>query len=295
MEHQIKTQLLIVALAAGTFSACSDYFDKNQLHNDGMVKDVRTDMVYELTEADYQWIAKDTITNRPKAEALGTAAVTAWQAIGTDKAFSEAASPDLYTPALMQQKFPYLDNGTLCEVTYTFHEGKGNHVQPFLTAKGYTLQTTDYETIWGKRGADYITPNTLDNIFSFLNLLLPSAPVGKIVHLTYNYYEEEPDPSELTDFFPYRVGLSTFLTYPDAYEHEFTGIMGTSTFESRLAGMCYLVDGNDSIKVTEVTDENGKKVLKDNNLIHDGDSMIIRGKYTYGDEPKIEKAFFKAM
>ena len=64
----------------------------------------------------------------------------------------------------------------------------------------------------------------LQPIQKFVGLL--SAAVGQIALITYNYTENEPDPSELSDFLPYELRLSELLAFPDEKRHQITGYVG---------------------------------------------------------------------
>ena len=80
----------------------------------------------------------------------------------------------------MVAKFPYMDAGTICKVSYPFYKGKSSRVEPFMSATGYTLTEEDYKTIWGGRGADYLTITSEPNIPAFLASKFPTATEGKI-------------------------------------------------------------------------------------------------------------------
>ena len=274
----MKKSIYLFALAALVMNSCSDYFDKHHLDNgDTPVTDVRTGMTYVLEEGDYATIAK-LPANIAKALAANDDSATykALQSLGKEKAFDDIISADAYVPAFMQEKFPYLDNGTTCDVTYTYREGKSKRVVPFGNALSHTMTTDNYESIWQKRGADYLTPKTVNQIPNVLANQFAAAPVGKLALVTYNYTTTEPNMADLSDFLPYSLTLSELLVFPDFVEHEIIGMVGT--VKSTTSGRFYLKDGNDSVYVYGLTDDEGKKVWKDKN-IQQGDSIIIRGKY----------------
>ena len=302
MEHPSQTQLLnptrmkkiyILTIAALLASACTNYFDEHFLDNgDTPVLDVRTGMTYTLLDDDYKTIAS-LPANIEKAIALDPKDSTAYRellAIGTEKAFTETASADIYVPAFMDAKFPYLDNGTSCDVLYTMREGKSQRVNEFVGAQGFALTTDDYEAIWQKRGADYLTPSTVPNIPDFLTHKITGAKQGQIALLSYVFCEDEPDSADLSDFLPYELTLSELLVFPDEKRHLIHGFVGD--VKSSISGRFYMVDGEASIYVYGLTDEDGNKVWKEKG-IQKGDAISLIGRYSEENgEPQILDAVY---
>ena len=284
-----KIQYIFFVLCGLGAVSCSNYFDEHQLGNvDPSVTDIRPNMTYELTENDYAKIAKLQV-NIDSATLHGEQALEELAAIATEKAFTETASADMYVPALMQNMFPYLDNGTFCDVTYRYREGKSTRVQPFTTATGYTLETKDYEAIWQKRGIEYLTPASADSVNTFLKTLIPTAKIGKIVVLSYNYSANEPEPSEGSEMLPYALPLSQFMKFPDDKEHEFYGVVGT--IKSKIYGRFYLVDGQDSVYVYELANEEGNNKIWKSLGIEQGDSIRVRGFYNAEKEQIVNAVY----
>ena len=285
--------ILTIAIMAVGLTACTDYFDKHMLDNgDVPVLDVRTGMTYVLTDNDYKLIS-NYLENIEKALALDPVDSTAYKelkAIATEKAFTETASADMYVPAFMDATFPYLDNGTTCDLTYTMREGKSDRVQEFASAQGFTMTVDDYELLWQKRGANYVTPSTYPKLPDFLAAKLTTATVGKIALISYTFTEEEPDSSELSDFLPYELNLSDLLVYPDDKRHMIHGLVGE--VKSTTYGRFYMEDGAESIYVYGLTDEDGNKVWKDKG-IQQGDSIVLIGRYSEAnEEPQILDAVY---
>ena len=190
-----------------------------------------------------------------------------------------------YAAAVLQDKFPYLDNGTMCDVTYTLLEGKSNHVLPFQSSTTYTLTADDYEQIWQKRGVYYLTPASEALLPEFLSKKYPTVADKKVIVLNYAFSADEPDESEFSDFLPYALSLSQLLVLPDYKEHEITGVVGS--VKSPTYGRFYMKDGADSIYVYGVLNENGDRVWKDKN-IQVGDMITIRAKYSDDtEEPQL--------
>ena len=261
-------------------------------NGDPTVEDVRTGMTYTLTDDDYKMVTTyaENIEKALALDPVDSTGLLELQAIAKEKSFTETASADLYVPALMGDKFPYLDNGTTCDVFYTMREGKSNRVNEFTGAQGFTLTTDDYETIWQKRGADYLTPATVSNIPAFLSCKIANAKEGQIALITYTYSDDEPDASELSDFLPYSLTLSELLAFPDEKRHEISGYVGE--VKSAISGRFYMVDGEASIYVYGLTDEDGNKVWKDLG-IQQGDAITLIGRYsTESGEPQILDAVY---
>ena len=288
-----KIYLFCLAALTLGLTACENYFDEKYMGNgDPQITDVRTGMSYELTDDDYKLLTTFE-ENKAKALALDPTDSTGLKellAIATEKAFTETASADMYVPALMQSKFPYLDNGTTCDVLYTMREGKSGRVKEFAGAQGFALTTDDYETIWQKRGADYLTPATILGIPAFLSGKIANAKEGQIALISYVYSEDEPDPSELSDFLPYELTLSELLAFPDNKRHQISGYVGE--VKSSISGRFYMIDGEASIYVYGLTDEEGNKVWKDKG-IQTGDAITIIGRYSEENgEPQILDAIY---
>ena len=281
----MKKSLYILAFSVLVMASCTDYFDEHMLGNkDPQVTDVRAGMSYVLTDDDYKQVANYP-ENIAKALAVDSAALLELQAIAKEKAFTESASADLYVPALMADKFPYLDNGTTCDVQYTMREGKSFRVSEFVGAQGFELTDKDYETVWNKRGAYYLTPASLANVPAFLATRMANAKLGQIAMITYKYSEQEPAATDLHDFLPYALNLSQLLEYPDADFHEITGTV--QSVKSSISGRFYMADGDYSIYVYGLTDENGANVWKAKG-IKVGDQITIKGRYSEDSgEPQI--------
>ncbi|MBQ7531503.1 MAG: hypothetical protein IJT12_07325, partial [Paludibacteraceae bacterium] len=289
----MKKSLYILACSALVMTACTDFFDEHMMDNKNpQVTDIRTGMTYTLTDDDYKQITayQENIAKALALDPVDSTGLDELNAIAKEKSFTETASADMYVPALMADKFPYLDNGTTCDVLYTMREGKSNRVKEFDGAQGFTLTTDDYETIWQKRGADYLTPATLARVPEYLTGKLSNAKEGQIALITYNFTDDEPDPSELSDFLPYELTLSQLLAFPDEKRHRISGYVGE--IKSSISGRFYMVDGEASIYVYGLTDEDGNKVWKDKG-IQQGDAITVIGRYsTESGEPQILDAVY---
>ena len=286
-----KTTIYLLAIGVIVMSSCTNYFDEHFMGNGNpQVSDVRAGMTYILTEDDYKQVTNypENIAKALALDPVDSTGLAELKAIAKEQSFTESASADLYVPALMADKFPYLDNGTTCEVMYTMREGKSFRVNEFIGAQGFELTNDDYETVWNKRGAYYLTPVSLANVPAFLATRMSSAKLGQIAMITYNYSEDEPDASEMHDFLPYEVTLSQLLEFPDEDFHQISGYVSKLTTATALVGNFTMVDGDASINVYKLKDEAGSsKVLKDKG-VKNGDAITITGRYsTENGEPQI--------
>ena len=282
-------KIYIISIVALALGACTNYFDDHMLDNkDPQVSDVRTDMTYTLDANDYKAVTTFQ-ENIDKAIALDPKDSTGLKellAIAKEQSFTENASADMYVPALMDSKFPYLDNGSICDVLYTMREGKSFRVNEFVGAQGFELTHDDYESLWNKRGVYYLTPGSMDSVPKFLACRLSNAKLGQIALITYEYSEDEPDTSEIHDFLPYELTLSQLLEFPDEDFHKISGYAAKPMAMN--SGTFTMVDGEYSIKVYKLKDENGSsKVLKEKG-VKEGDAITITGRYsTESGEPQI--------
>ena len=224
-----------VALLALTLVSCENFFDEKQLDNvNYRPTDVRTSMTYTMTSDDVAAVGKqctyknsDTVPSVYEQKALSlctvddSTAYIEWKKIASLKAFTEDASPDIYLPMFMATKFPYLDAGTICNVTYPLYEGKSARQEPFNYASAYTLTEDDYRAIWGGRGASYMTSDTESGISSVLKTDFPLAPEGKIIVLTYEFMNVQPDT--IYPPLPYECHVGELIESEEKAEHQLTG------------------------------------------------------------------------
>lgn len=286
MKTRYIFSIVIVAIGLG---ACTNYFDDHMLDNaDSHVTDIRTGMTYTLSDDDYKKVTTypENIAKALALDPVDSTGLKELQNIAKEKSFSENASADMYVPALMQDKYPYLDNGTTCDVSYTTREGKSYRVAEFAGAQGFELTHDDYETVWQKRGVYYLTPSSLDSLPRFLANRLSNAKPGQIALVSYYFSEYEPDPSEIHDFLPYELTLGQLLEYPDEDFHKIHGFVARPMAMN--SGTFIMVDGEYSIKVYKMKDEAGSsKVLKEKG-VKEGDAITITGRYsTESGEPQI--------
>lgn len=287
---------LLYILPVLALVSCENFFDVKQLGNGNYEpSDVRTSMTYTLTEDDLAQVYKKGSVYEQKALSLCTpedsSAYEAWKQISTLKAFNEAADADIYLPDFMATKFPYLDKGTICKVSYPYYKGKTSRVAPFLSATGYELVRDDYRAIWGGRGAEYLTVTSEKNIPSFLSQKFATATEGKVVVLSYKSLNNDPDT--IYPPLPYACTVSDFIAAQENTEHEITGKVGT--VKSTTYGRFYIVDtnGRDSIYVYGLSDSEGNNKIWKSLGVQQGDYITIRGIYNAEKgEPQVANAIY---
>lgn len=292
----MKKILYILPLAAMfMLPSCRDFFDDKQLDNgDYAPQDIRPGMTYTLSDDDYAAIAKHA-SNQAKALALDedSTAYRALLAIGTNKCFTEDASADMYAGAFLADKYPYLDNGTLCNLSYRLLEGKSKAVQQFASASSYALTLNDYEAIWNGHGALYLSPESENAVPAFLAEKFPTAQSGKIMVVKYAYQSEEPE--SIMPFLPYECSVSEILAGKETTEHQFYGVIGYfKAAVAKATGQFYLKDETtgDSILVYSMKHEDGTKVWESENL-QLGVHIVLKGRYSDASgEPQITNAIF---
>ena len=119
--------------------------------------------------------------------------------------------------------------------------------------------------------------------------MIPTAKIGKIVVLSYNYSADEPEASEGSEMLPYALPLSQFMKFPDDKEHEFYGVVGT--IKSTIYGRFYLVDGQDSVYVYGLANEEGDNKIWKSLGIEKGDSIRVRGFYNAEKEQIVNAVY----
>ena len=286
--------LVCLALCALFLSSCDEWSMKqveNQLQTtDLSIQDARS-FVYDMAASDYALVA-DNKVNIALALSLDedSTAYKALQQVKADKCFTDEASADMYVPAFIKNLYPQLSVGAQAVVNYTQLSGKSTYQKPFATASAYTLTEDDYKAIWGGRGAAYIAPEAVDNISAFLASKFPTATESKIMVLTYEYREQNPDT--IYPPLPYVCTVAQLLEAKEKEEHQITGTVGT--VKSTISGRFYLVDDNgvDSIYVYGLKDEEGSNVWKDKG-IQEGDQITVKGKYNdETGEPQLKNAIY---
>lgn len=288
----MKKYIFSLTIVGLLVSSCADWsmhqVERELKETDLSIQDARQ-FAYELDASDYASVSKNA-ENIALALSLDSDSVAyrALQAVSTNKCFSDEASADVYLPAFLKKLYPQLSVGAQGAITFRQNTGKTTYQKPFATSTAYSLTNEDYKTIWGGRGADYLAPTAEAKIPDFLSAKFSTATDGKIFVLTYRYSIEEPDT--IYPPLPYECTVAQLLEAQETVEHQLSGVVGKVT--STLSGRFYLVDGNDSILVYGLTDEEGNRVWKDKG-IQQGDLITVKGKYSGENaEPQLVGAVY---
>ncbi len=288
----MKKYIFNLALVSLLMSSCADWsmhqVERELKETDLSIQDARQ-FAYELDASDYASVSKNE-ENIALALSLDSDSVAyrALLAVSTNKCFSDEASADVYLPAFLKKLYPQLSVGAQGAITFRQNTGKTTYQKPFASSTAYNLTDEDYKTIWGGRGADYLAPTAEAKIPDFLSAKFPTAADSKIFVLTYRYSTEEPDT--IYPPLPYECTVAQLLEAKETVEHQLSGVVGKVT--STLSGRFYLVDGNDSILVYGLTDEDGNRVWKDKG-IQQGDFITVKGKYSgENTEPQLVGAVY---
>ncbi len=144
----MKKLFYILPLVALLFASCENYYMEKQLGYETTIEDVRM-FKYTLTEADYGTIASNPV-NQQRALALEPVDSTYldWlNNLKSNKYFGDTViTPGLYIPPFLENKYPQLSNGTVCEVTYNVKGEEPAYYAPFATLrqyKAYQVSTVD--------------------------------------------------------------------------------------------------------------------------------------------------------
>lgn len=280
--------VLTLCLLASCDEWSMQQIEKELKTTDLSITDARQ-FAYTMESSDYLKVSSNT-TNIALALSLDedSTAYKALQAIGKNKYFTEDASADMYVPAFMANKFPQLSTGAQCQVTYLLWEGKSVASDLFYSGTAYSLVKEDYKAIWGGRGAQYLTAGSEPRVPAFLASKFPTATENKIILLTYEYVNAEPDT--IYPDLPYECTIAQLLEAEETVEHQLRGVVGT--VKSAIYGRFYLMQGEDSLYIYGLTDEEGGKVWKDKG-IQVGDSILIKGKLSLGStEPMFNEAIY---
>lgn len=135
----MKKLFILPLLALGLLS-CENFFMEHQLGYEPSITDQRN-FSYTLTEADYETVAKNehNINTAILLDEDDSTYYKALQEVGKNKYFTEKMSPDIYLPAFMASKYPYLSDGTLCEVTYNIEGELPFYLGDFDIVTTYTF------------------------------------------------------------------------------------------------------------------------------------------------------------
>ena len=141
---------LLVSLVLIALTGCGDYFFDNKLEHETVISEVRK-FDYTLVDADYETIAKSdaakAIAAKLDAEAGGesTEYATTLAKVGSKKKFYPNAPAKLYVTFALSAKYPDLDEGSICNVTYKMDEVDDPETAIFALKKGAWVLNTYFQ------------------------------------------------------------------------------------------------------------------------------------------------------
>lgn len=178
---------LVVALLAGTFSAC----DYNEHYFDDFDEKTRPENVaqYEYTfqDADVATIVSGLKANKNRQDSLLA------DAFSKSKVFSKNMPAATLIPYLLKSKYYTVDLASKASVTYKYDELRDSVVTG-LSTKAHTFDDADYKIVWGTPFAKAFTPNKAPekNIPAVLKERFKDAKKGEFKNVAYEYSTKEP-------------------------------------------------------------------------------------------------------
>ena len=163
--------------------------------------DVRTDTL-TLLEADYKTIA-ELDANQSLAlskDAEGKTYVAALNAVGVNGYFTDEAPAVWYLPAFIDNRYPYLDNGSKITVDHKTYGDLPAYLKDFNGITAYDLTSADYEKVWGEGSSvSFFTPSTIRQLPNVLKESIQEPADGAMRLVNYAYSETEPGGGSSTE------------------------------------------------------------------------------------------------
>lgn len=192
----MKKNIVLSMCASLLFLASCDYNEKNFPGFDELTdpKDVQT-ITMDLADADYKTIAGLT-ANKELAlskDPEGQTFVSALEAMGKNKYFTEDAQAAWYLPAFINEKNPYLSDGSKVTINYNNFENLPEYLKDFNSISAYDLSAADYKKVWGEEiSVSFLSPSTVKQIPTLLKEAVSKPADGAMRQVNYAYSETEP-------------------------------------------------------------------------------------------------------
>lgn len=192
----MKKNILFSMCAALLSLASCDYNENNFPGYDELTKatDVQN-IILTLEETEYKNIAGIS-ANKELAlskDPEGKTYASALEAIGKNKFFTEDAPAEWYLPAYIDDKYPYLSDGSKVTVNYNSFEELPQYLKDFNSVSKYDLTADDYKTVWGETvSASFLSPSTVRQIPNILGEAVKNPVNGAVCQVNYAYSETEP-------------------------------------------------------------------------------------------------------
>lgn len=192
----MKNKILLGMFASALLLAGCDYNEDNfpGYDDDTHYKDIQN-IDLKLEDSEYKKIAE---VEKNKGIALekdpeGQTFLSALEAIGKNKYFTEDAQAAWYLPAYLDVQYPYLSDGSKVTIQYNNFENLPDYMADFNNVSKYELSAADYKAVWGESvSASFLSPSTVKEIPAILSEEVSGAKDGALCLVNYAYSETEP-------------------------------------------------------------------------------------------------------
>lgn len=192
----MKKNILFSMFAGLLLLASCDYNEDNFPGYDDLTNatDVQN-VTLTLEDAEYKTIA-GIAANKELAlskDPEGETYAKALEAVGKNKFFTEDAPAAWYLPAYINDKHPYLSDGSKVTVNYNNFEDLPEYLKDFNSVSKYDLTSNDYKAVWGETvSASFLSPSTVRQIPDLLAEAVKNPADGAMRLVNYAYSETEP-------------------------------------------------------------------------------------------------------
>ena len=192
----MKKNILFSMFAGLLLLASCDYNEDNFPGYDDLTNatDVQN-VTLTLEDAEYKTIA-GIAANKELAlskDPEGETYAKALEAVGKNKFFTEDAPAAWYLPAYINDKHPYLSDGSKVTVNYNNFEELPEYLKDFNSVSKYDLTSDDYKAVWGETvSASFLSPSTVRQIPDLLAEAVKNPADGAMRLVNYAYSETEP-------------------------------------------------------------------------------------------------------
>lgn len=192
----MKKNILFSMCAGLLLLASCDYNEDNFPGYDDLTNatDVQN-VTLTLEDAEYKTIA-GIASNKELAlskDPEGETYAKALEAVGKNKFFTEDAPAAWYLPAYINDKHPYLSDGSKVTVNYNNFEDLPEYLKDFNSVSKYDLTSDDYKAVWGETvSASFLSPSTVRQIPNLLAEAMKNPADGAMRLVNYAYSETEP-------------------------------------------------------------------------------------------------------
>ena len=193
MNTRIMKKSILVSFAMLTlFASCNDdYSDKFDIPE---FQNVKNDTI-TLSDDDYKKIATLS-ANKELAQSMdpeGKSYVKVLEALENNKYFADREHANLFLPAFINNKYPFLDSFSKVLVHYKEYADLPAYLTALNSAADYQLTEADYRTVWADQGiVSFLSPSTLNQIPELLKAAKKDAKKDDVVMVKYAYSDTEP-------------------------------------------------------------------------------------------------------